>query len=50
MMVRDWILGEVLGWMFVDCETLNPKPSAEASGEASATGVEGMSLGGRDDK
>ena len=40
---------EFLGWRFVDYETLNREPSAEASSEASAAGVEGMSLGGRDD-
>ena len=33
----------------VDYETLNPELAAAASGEASAAGAEGMSLGGRDD-
>ena len=33
----------------IDYETLNPEPAAAASGEASAAGVEGMSLGGRVD-
>ena len=38
---------EFLGWKFIDFENFNHKPWAEASGEASGEGVEGMSLGGR---
>ena len=39
---------EVLGWRLLDYETLNFELAAAASGEASAAGAEGMSLGGRD--
>jgi len=37
-----------MGWRFVDYEALHPELAAAVSGEASAAGVEGMSLGGRD--
>jgi len=40
---------ELRGWRLIDYETLNPQLAAAASGEASAAGVEGMSLGGRDE-
>ena len=39
---------ELLGWELVDYANRNPELAAAASGEASAAGVEGMSLGGRD--
>ena len=40
-------LAEFLRWRFIDHEALNPQPTAEASGEARAAGVDGMSLGER---
>ena len=40
-------LEEFMGWKFIELVTFNHSPWAEASGEASGAGVEGMSLGGR---
>ena len=40
-------LAEFLWWKFINYETFNHSPWAEASGEARAAGAEGMSLGGR---